>query len=84
MIDETEDVGPVMPVPGSLDALQELVDALIVVEVAGAGESDDEPFGAAYRSVLQDLVTAEMKRDDRAPALPKLLTAALQKWAEIQ
>lgn len=84
MIDETEDMGPVMPAPGSPEALQELVDDLILVDVAGAGDSDHEPLSAVYRAVLQDLVTAEMKRDDTAPDLNKLLTAALQKWADIQ
>ncbi|MGN6576409.1 MAG: hypothetical protein ACTHKG_12035, partial [Nocardioides sp.] len=62
MTDETEYMASVRPAPGSLEALQELVDHLILVDLAAAGESDEQPLGAAYRAVLQDLVTAEMKR----------------------
>lgn len=84
MTDETQSLGSATPNPGNLDALQELVDELIRVDVAGATEPDTVPLDATYRKSLQDLVTDEIKREDTPPDLQKLLTAALEKWAETE
>ena len=84
MTDDTENMGSVTPNLGGLNALQELVDHLIRVDVAGSDESGTAPLNAQYRASLQELVTDEMKRDDAAPDLQKLITAALEKWAAVE
>lgn len=81
MTDETENTGSVTPNPGSFDALQELVDSLIRVDVAGSDGPDTVPLDAKYRASLQELVSDEMNRDDSTPDFQKLLTAALESWA---
>lgn len=81
MTDETVKMGPGTSIPGSLEALQDLVDELILVDVAGSNESETAPLDAKFRASLQELVTDEMKREDAAPDLQKVLTLALAKWA---
>lgn len=81
MRDETTSANSGASNPGSLAALQELVDDLIRVDVAGVDEADPGPLGAEFRVELQELVTAEMKRRDLTPDLATILAAALTKWA---
>lgn len=81
MKDTTGGFGPVAPMPGSVEALQKLVDDLILIDLAGSVASDDGPLDPGYKATIQDLVAAEMRRKDTAPDLQPALTAALEKWA---